>query len=438
MKESYYERLGVEKTADALQIKRAYYTLVKQYPPERFPEDYKALRAAYDILSDKKKRAEYDQARSLPEDVAYLFDQAEKLERLGRYDQAAEVYRQILRLHSGLTKVQVALARAYEQQRKTGKVITVWEKICAAEPENAEYAYELAMAYADRGWNKKALAKLRDTLELENGNSVYWTSLLNYQLNEGDFEGGRITCEQGLCAMEEHGVESISLYSFAVLFYSQSRETEKAERYLGEIARIMRTGGPNPEPEQTVRFLLGIASQVNKPSYVPYIQEMAATLPQMDDDLREMLADAERAVEIEALEQQGFSALFHDLFATLSNDCDCEDCRLDLLAMECHILAEPDVYRPELLRLQKEFPNLYALHAGFFYEMLHTRNLQKLLHQRLKALSKKGMSPTGFGGEDEFDSASPSEPIRRTEPKVGRNDPCPCGSGKKYKKCCGK
>jgi hypothetical protein len=26
----------------------------------------------------------------------------------------------------------------------------------------------------------------------------------------------------------------------------------------------------------------------------------------------------------------------------------------------------------------------------------------------------------------------------RTEPKVGRNDPCPCGSGKKYKKCCGK
>jgi len=27
--------------------------------------------------------------------------------------------------------------------------------------------------------------------------------------------------------------------------------------------------------------------------------------------------------------------------------------------------------------------------------------------------------------------------IKRTEPKVGRNDPCPCGSGKKYKKCCG-
>ena len=29
------------------------------------------------------------------------------------------------------------------------------------------------------------------------------------------------------------------------------------------------------------------------------------------------------------------------------------------------------------------------------------------------------------------------ETYHRPEPKVGRNDPCPCGSGKKYKKCCG-
>jgi uncharacterized protein len=27
-------------------------------------------------------------------------------------------------------------------------------------------------------------------------------------------------------------------------------------------------------------------------------------------------------------------------------------------------------------------------------------------------------------------------PLRRPGPKVGRNDPCPCGSGKKFKKCC--
>jgi preprotein translocase subunit SecA len=29
-------------------------------------------------------------------------------------------------------------------------------------------------------------------------------------------------------------------------------------------------------------------------------------------------------------------------------------------------------------------------------------------------------------------------PVRRGGPKVGRNEPCPCGSGKKYKNCCGR
>ena len=28
------------------------------------------------------------------------------------------------------------------------------------------------------------------------------------------------------------------------------------------------------------------------------------------------------------------------------------------------------------------------------------------------------------------------ETVRRESPKIGRNDPCPCGSGKKYKNCC--
>jgi len=44
-----------------------------------------------------------------------------------------------------------------------------------------------------------------------------------------------------------------------------------------------------------------------------------------------------------------------------------------------------------------------------------------------------------LGEDDEHDYAdeTPVEPLRAAM-KVGRNDPCPCGSGKKYKKCCGR
>ena len=40
--------------------------------------------------------------------------------------------------------------------------------------------------------------------------------------------------------------------------------------------------------------------------------------------------------------------------------------------------------------------------------------------------------------EDAFDGGEGATTIRNVIPRVGRNEPCPCGSGKKYKKCCGK
>ncbi|MBC5787460.1 MULTISPECIES: preprotein translocase subunit SecA [Clostridiaceae] len=43
--------------------------------------------------------------------------------------------------------------------------------------------------------------------------------------------------------------------------------------------------------------------------------------------------------------------------------------------------------------------------------------------------------PTGTSGGSDTGAVS-NQPVRKT--KVGRNDPCPCGSGKKYKKCCGR
>jgi SEC-C motif-containing protein len=38
---------------------------------------------------------------------------------------------------------------------------------------------------------------------------------------------------------------------------------------------------------------------------------------------------------------------------------------------------------------------------------------------------------------EEGDMVRPA-PVVREAPKIGRNDPCPCGSGKKYKRCCGR
>jgi len=66
MKRDYYETLGVDRSADAATIKKAYRKLAMQYHPDRNPDDeeaeqrFKEISEAYDVLSDQEKRAAYD------------------------------------------------------------------------------------------------------------------------------------------------------------------------------------------------------------------------------------------------------------------------------------------------------------------------------------------------------------------------------------------
>ncbi len=58
--------------------------------------------------------------------------------------------------------------------------------------------------------------------------------------------------------------------------------------------------------------------------------------------------------------------------------------------------------------------------------------------RRIERETAPGLSfEPGAGGGDGEAPKSRQETVVRQQPKVGRNDPCPCGSGKKYKKCHG-
>jgi hypothetical protein len=53
----------------------------------------------------------------------------------------------------------------------------------------------------------------------------------------------------------------------------------------------------------------------------------------------------------------------------------------------------------------------------------------------LRSSAKTAPRPKASREQDDVDERKPT-PYLRTEKQVGRNDPCPCGSGKKFKKCC--
>ncbi len=82
-----------------------------------------------------------------------------------------------------------------------------------------------------------------------------------------------------------------------------------------------------------------------------------------------------------------------------------------------------------IFRLEKQSPDF----VGSLWEITATQHAQaeSVTHHQ----SQEGHAPEEdrLPGQPDF----VVEPIRNREEKVGRNDPCPCGSGKKYKKCHG-
>ncbi len=71
--------------------------------------------------------------------------------------------------------------------------------------------------------------------------------------------------------------------------------------------------------------------------------------------------------------------------------------------------------------LEKLYYNMVGCDAEWLYKLPQWDDL--LTEERRKELYKEQKN---------------SRTVRNETPKVGRNDPCPCGSGKKYKHCCGR
>jgi uncharacterized protein len=73
---------------------------------------------------------------------------------------------------------------------------------------------------------------------------------------------------------------------------------------------------------------------------------------------------------------------------------------------------------------------LFADEEGF-------RRLDDLTEERIEEMQQR-INPAvqDLYGYFSASTSLPEGTVRREAPKVGRNDPCPCGSGKKYKKCC--
>jgi len=181
-----YEQLGIEQTAPAQEIKRAYFRLIRQFTPEKDPEAFMRLRQAYETLSDQTRRTAYDASLSRFADtsgeVTSVIMQAEQLDAKGLLADAVNLLEQSE--YSSHHDVQLALCRLFLEMGKSGKAVKIIDKLAADRPDSADCLRLAVKAYTARGWTNKA-CEFIDALErLDPGNEDNTTTLLLGKINQ--------------------------------------------------------------------------------------------------------------------------------------------------------------------------------------------------------------------------------------------------------------
>lgn len=168
--QNHYATLGVERSADVRAIKKAYFALVRQFPPESHPEEFKRVRAAYEVLSDPEARDRYDEQekgyREYEDDVAAALAAAEEAASSGDEEAAQSALRAAIEAHPDVLMLRErlvsSLARAKEHEAALAEIDLILER----SPDTARYHFLRSLALRALDRMDDAEAALRRAHEL--------------------------------------------------------------------------------------------------------------------------------------------------------------------------------------------------------------------------------------------------------------------------------
>lgn len=218
----------------------------------------------------------------------------------------------------------------------------------------------------------------------------------------------------------------------------QEEEKKKLERAFEKAEEILQTLCQRAEGElwQEEEWLISGEFE-NRKQYKQFLRQVSGQEYYIPDQ-KEIFLYAEHLVDIE---NPCYKRMLKDLTRLMRDKTGADDLMFELEFM----VAQNDFQTQDIMNLlftrdiafsSRKSGERFAENCG---EWVHTVRkwsnrgfTDEELGKQKKELSMAVVSDWGIE-EKQIPKKTP-----KTQKKIGRNDPCPCGSGKKYKKCCGK
>lgn len=245
MANELYEILQILPTATQREIKVAYFNLVRNYSPEREPEQFRKIRDAYETLRDPKARANYDSLQSHGATIENLSAKASKQMDRGNWAQAAKALEEILQLAPGLEWVANNLGRCYrnlEEWAKGEKVYQTLTKEASDVPIYwANYGTLLlakGQALNNQNYISQARAQFEQAKKLEPRNSQYYVDIAETYFHQDDYRQSLHWVDLAIHADDEIDEDDLEAFIFKAIVYWGQGDLSKITAVAREIKAI--------------------------------------------------------------------------------------------------------------------------------------------------------------------------------------------------------
>lgn len=170
-----YGILKVSPEAGDMEIKKAYVNMVRNYPPEKAPEEFKEIRKAYETLTNPVARKEYDAFLKHGKEIKRYNEAGMKALENQNFKKAINEFSKILAIEPKLISAKNYLGVAFLYDRQYEKALLQFQELVELEPKNAEFQENLGEAYKNTSQYDKAEEHFLNAYEIDplNDNRVF-------------------------------------------------------------------------------------------------------------------------------------------------------------------------------------------------------------------------------------------------------------------------
>lgn len=437
---NYYDLLGVNTGSTAQDIKRAYFAAIRKYPPERFPEEFKRIRQAYDTLSDAERRKSYDSKQKDSESGEYC-EKAEEAYGKGNYREAADYLRKSLEISPNDSFARNLLGLCLAETGELEKAADVFRKLTRDFPDSAVFYCNLGSVLFQKGAEKQAVDALKTAIEIDETDFNAWDGLGLFYYKREEYAMAREALLKGIQICGETTSSYMKLINIDVA-------EENIENLKEDVGRLEKLAEKDNELKDNVSWsLVEIAKNIMgaMPEFAAKLLEKAKKLNPEEKEIKSLHRDAAKMRKLE----EPFARLSADnaihpwLKEILSGAVfgyDSEYYEADADIRERFILRSPQNVVSSAVRVKDAYPEIFNEYKKFLQTIIDNpagiqidekKLLDDIRHMDM-AMGNSTEDISLFSLDDIY--VPPMQQVKTFT--AGRNDPCPCGSGKKYKKCC--